>query len=584
MSLTDPDRYLEAILMAAITSEGLEMLTERLVRDEFPEAYRTGPGQDAGVDVLSDRSGQPERAWQAKNYFHTDVDWDKCRKSLASAMKGPKPRHYTFVFPRKLKKGELKYWRETFHPSELAKYVDLEKLDFDDDLPQRIKKHPDLIDEMSGGAVSEYALKIVGGITRGEASPPKPAGAVRPEELSRLASEAGNTDEHFAYEVSGREVGAGDVELPDRMTRFTMSYRPSDLPTYSLALREGDSVSELRAQPRPGVELEPPEAWFANTSKGREARMLARLSLAKGSPIELSGNDVGVKMAQAPEQFRGRMSQEGVARAGTLNLGLSEPIAMVVTLMAEGQPLPQVLSMYRVPPLAEDDIAYGGALGGVTVFLDLSPVAGAGGSGETSWAVDLSLNLSVAGETGREALRGIGFAQAFGKAERLRFECPGLLPERGLEIGSSEGEVSNQEILEAAAIIAAALALLEKRDDTGREMPVDVSLRDRLAAQMTYQVLSEGKIEVETEGEFDLFFPVSAAKGKDVAELVEVALELPPFAEQSTGVMARQELVGIRPTEILGERGDLVIVRCQSDEQGGRIVLSLAEEAPIGQP
>lgn len=580
MSLTDPDRYLEAILMAAITSEGLEMLTERLVKAEYPEAYRTGPGQDAGVDVLSDRDRRPERAWQAKNYFHTEVDWGKCRKSLASAMKGPKPRHYTFVFPRKLKKGELRYWRETFYPSELAKYDELKKLDFDDDLPQRIKKHPDLIDEMSGGAVSEYALKIVGLITKGEASPKEPTGAARAEDLARLANEAGKTDEHFAYEVSGREVGAGDVELPDRMTRFMMSYRPSDLPTYSLALREGNSVSELRAQPRPGVKFEAPEAWFADTSEGKEARMLARLSLAKGSPIELSGNDVGVKVAQAPEQFRGKVSQEGVARAGTLNLGLSEPIAMVVTLMAEGQPLPQVLSMYRVPPLAEEGIAYGGALGGVTVFLDLSPVAGAGGSSETAWTVDLSLNLSVAGETGREALRGIGFAQAFSKAERLRFECPGLLPERGLEIGSGDGETSNQEILEAAAIIAAALALLEKRDDTRRKMPGDVSLKDRLAAQMTYQVLSEGKIEVKAEGEFDLFIPVSAAKGKDVADLIEITLELPPFAEQPTRVMARQELVGVRPTAILGERGDLMIVRCQGDERGGRIVLSLAEESP----
>lgn len=584
MSLTDPDRYLEAILMAAITSEGLEMLIERLVKDEYPEAYRTGPGQDDGVDVLSDRDGRPERAWQAKNYFHTEIDWGKCRKSLASAMQGPKPQHYTFVFPRKLKKGELRYWRESFYPSELAKYDELRKLDFDDDLAQRIKRHPDLIDEMSGGAVSEYALKIVGGITKGGAPPPKPTGAVRPEEMARMASEVGKTDEHFAYEVSGREVGAGDLDLPDRMTRFMMSYRPSDLPTYSLALRKGDLVSELRAQPRPGVEFEPPEAWFASTRGGREARMMARVSLAKGSPIELSGNDVGVRVTQAPEQFRCRVNEEGVARAGTLNLGLSEPIVMVITLMVEGKPLPQVLSMYRVPPLAEGGIAYGGALGGVTIFLDLSPVAGAGGSGETAWAVGLSVNLWVAGETGREALRGIGFAQAFGKAEGRRVECPGLLPKGGLEIDKKEGEASNQEILEAAAIIAAALTLLEKRDDTQRKMPVEASLSDRLAAQMTYQVLSDGKIEVKTEGEFDLFIPVSAAKGKDVVELVEVTLELPPFAGQPTGVMARQELVGIRPTEMLGERGDLMIVRCQSDEQGGRIVLRLAEEDPAGQP
>lgn len=561
--------------MAAITSEGLERVVERLVKDEYPQAYRTGPGQDAGVDVLSDLGNPPERAWQAKNHFHTDVNWGKCRKSLASAMKGSKPLHYTFVFPRKLKKNELRYWREEFWPTELTKYELLKKLDFEDDLPQRIKKHPELIDEMSGGAISDYALKMAGRITRDEASRTKPTATMRPEEMAKLAGEVGKEDKHFAYEVSGREASAEDSDLPERMTRFKMSYRPSELPSYALSLREGNSVLELRARPRPNVELEPPEPWFGNTPEGKEARMLARVSLAKGNPIELSSHDVGVKPTEIPEQFRGRVNDEGVARAGTLNLGLSEPLAMTIILTIEGKSLPQVLSMFRVPPLTEGGIAYGGALGGTAVFLDLTETKEGTKLGETAWNVDLSLTLSVAGETGRNALRGFGFAQAFTEAEWLRFECPGLLPDDGLEIPGEDGETSNQETLEVAVIVAAALALLEERDGTEREMPADVSLSDRLAAQLTYQVLSEGGLEVKTKGEFELLIPVSAVSGKEAAQLVEVTLELPPFAGTRTGVMARQKLVGVTPLEIVEERHGMAIVRCQSAEGGGRIVLSL---------
>jgi hypothetical protein len=67
-------------------------------------------------------------------------------------MAGPKPPHYTYVFPCKLKKGELKHWFEEFRPAELARYKALLKLDFEDDLALKLKDHPEIVDEMSGGA------------------------------------------------------------------------------------------------------------------------------------------------------------------------------------------------------------------------------------------------------------------------------------------------------------------------------------------------------------------------------------------------------------------------------------------------
>lgn len=572
MSLTDPDRFLQAILMAAVTSEGLERLVERLVVTDYPDAYRTGSGQDGGVDVLSDLGVPPKRAWQAKNHFDTQIDWVKCRKSLASAMAGPKPPHYTLVFPRKMRKAELKYWREEFHPIELARYADLEILDFEDDLPELIKKDPDLIDEMTGGAIAEYALKRVG--QRADDSAMAPGQVPGPAEMAEMAERAGEQDERFAYEVSGREAHAGDIELPEQTVRFQMSHRSSELPSYSVARREGDSISEIRARPRPGVELEAPEPWFAATPEGEAARMLARVTLAKGRPIDLAGEHVGVKMSEVPEQFRARATKDGIARAGALGLGLSEPLAMVLTLTIEGHPLSLVLSMYRVPALADQGIAWGGALGGTAVILDLIPRKASDGDRETGWKVELSIALSMAGESGRDALRGIGFAQAFERSEAFGVECPGLLPEGGIAVDTKADQTSNVEALEAAAMIAAALAALEEHDGVAREMPEEFTIATRLAAQMTYQVLTDGELSVAVEGEIKLPFPAEAAIGRTVSELTDIVIELPPFTSEKTGVKARQQLIGIKPLEIRQEPADLLTVRALAEDGGGQIVLT----------
>ena len=54
------------------------------------------------------------------------------------ALQSPPP-HYTFVFPRKLKKGELKFWREKFVPEQKALYPQLDALDQWDNLAERLE-------------------------------------------------------------------------------------------------------------------------------------------------------------------------------------------------------------------------------------------------------------------------------------------------------------------------------------------------------------------------------------------------------------------------------------------------------------
>jgi len=66
MAFTDPQRHIQRLL-DALTDEGLEDLTHRLVKPEYPEAHRVR-GKDGGIDVLSDYGKSPERGWQAKNY------------------------------------------------------------------------------------------------------------------------------------------------------------------------------------------------------------------------------------------------------------------------------------------------------------------------------------------------------------------------------------------------------------------------------------------------------------------------------------------------------------------------------------
>lgn len=55
---SDPVRYRQS-LIDALTDDGLEELTLRLVRPDYPCAHRPGKGLDGGIDVLSDFSCRP---------------------------------------------------------------------------------------------------------------------------------------------------------------------------------------------------------------------------------------------------------------------------------------------------------------------------------------------------------------------------------------------------------------------------------------------------------------------------------------------------------------------------------------------
>src|ERR1044072_8945440 len=153
------DRRFREQLVLSLDDEGLEELILRVVRPEYPEAYRTGRGKDGGLDVISDHGNPPERIWQAKNL--ADMAWGSCRESLAAAMDvaNPPPR-YTFVFRRKLTKGEFKFWRETFRSECLEKYEALKTVDLWDDWADRLEERADIIDWLIQGALGTYSRQI----------------------------------------------------------------------------------------------------------------------------------------------------------------------------------------------------------------------------------------------------------------------------------------------------------------------------------------------------------------------------------------------------------------------------------------
>lgn len=330
MSEAHPVRYRQRlILVASLDEDGLEDLTYRLVLPDFPEAHRTARARDAGMDVISDRATPPERAWQAKNFVDTRINWDACRDSLRSAMASRHPpSHYTFVFPRALRLSEYEYWRDTFEPEMRAEFPDSRKLDYWDDLAMRLEPRPELVDRLSDGALAGYMRNVFEQTAATGVNPlagaPDLAGDA--DAMADHAKRVGANDPYFVYGHTGREAGASDRDHADRHVRFTLNREKEDaLPRYKVAIRVGDKIKELTAEPREGASPSGPEPWFSPDEAGDELRHRARISLAKGRAISLEGPAAGLHPGDVPDRFISMADEQGLLRDGELELGVSVP-------------------------------------------------------------------------------------------------------------------------------------------------------------------------------------------------------------------------------------------------------------------
>lgn len=198
--------------------------------------------------------------------------------------------------------------------------------------------------------------------------------------MAEHALRIGADDPRFAYGVAGREADPDDVSLPDQVARYTMSTDQREaLPRFSLTIREGDTVEQVTAAPRPGVDVVPPGPWFADSSEGEAARATARASLARGEPIRLEGAHVGVVGDDIPDRFREWVASPGDG-SGVLEIGISEPLELTVTLaLPELGSISKSIPVYRVPSLPDANLAYAGVIGVAVLAIDVRDAESASG-------------------------------------------------------------------------------------------------------------------------------------------------------------------------------------------------------------
>ncbi len=102
--------------LVGMPDEDFETMTARLVRLEFPDAFKPKNTSDGGADmVLPRRDEGYERCWQCK-HFPGKINWERCKESFETARESWAPAHYTFCFPRELSKREhdtfVKHFRQ----------------------------------------------------------------------------------------------------------------------------------------------------------------------------------------------------------------------------------------------------------------------------------------------------------------------------------------------------------------------------------------------------------------------------------------------------------------------------------------
>lgn len=492
-----------------------------------------------------------------------------------------KPPHYTFVFPFVLTKNQRDFWRDTFLPEQRGLYPELKTLDYVDNLAQLLEDKPEIVNLLTDGAYGEYFRETIRQTATTGVSPVATAADLTtdPIKMAERARAIGEGDPHFSYRLGGREARSEDVEITESGRRFTMNHAVGNLPNFSMEIRQGDAVAELHANVRPEAEIEAPELWFEESEEGEQAYLDARISLSRGVPIEFSGDAVGVKPRVIPDRFRDELSEEGLLRHGTVRLGLSESIDLSIELTLRDSVVAETICLYRIPTKVPCLAAYGGNYHGVLIILDFEPLSGADmESDNIPVEMHLALMLAVGGVRSSDAINGLGFSQALEKASEIRMECPTLLPQGGIAFTFDKGKAANQDAWNAATVIAVALTTLEDRDGQLRMMPSAAGLSDFYAAQMVIQVLANGRLAIPVNKEFDLPVDAQEIEGKELEELLDVEVEMPPIADHPTGVEARRQLLDLKPVRIIRTENGAVRLRLHPTGDSAEIVITLPEK------
>jgi hypothetical protein len=578
---TDPVRYRQ-FLLEALTDDGLEELTLRIVRPDYPHAHRAGKGRDGGIDVLSDFELPPARAWQCKN--HKTIDWDDCRDSLRTAMNDEHPPpHYTFVFPRPLSGPQRDFWRKTFLPEQRELYPGLGTLDFCDNVAERLDDHPELIDKLSNGALASSYRDVATAASRTGVNPlasiPDLIGDA--PELARRAVETGRTDPRYRYENRQREARADDRTIPEGRVRFGFEAPIGRPREFTATIRTGEAVQEKAAEPREEVPLDQVTLWFSGTSAGAAHRQHVRDELAAGRPVNLIGDaNVGLDAHPLPDRFAQLADSDGILRSGDIHVGLSDPLTLEVWMETkEGDTPTAAIALYRIPSEPGSSTSYGGTFRGALVFIDINPDAERPDGEAGKWAdTSIAVGIDADGVPATELVTGLGFALAFGRADRLHLSCDGVLPTDGMHLDITDHGLDGEtaKILEHAVIVTTTLAQLTSLDGRPRSTG---SEHDVAIAELVLDLLHHHEIRDPLTAPYRYSIPDDVL-GDDPAKLMRgVRLPLGTLAGQPT-VIAELRIDGDADGRLIEMDGKTIFVATPREGARAEIVMALVGPIP----
>jgi hypothetical protein len=381
-----------------MSDENFELMCARLIRLEFPQAFKPANMLDGGADMVLPTAGATyQRCWQAKHY-PGPIRWEECKKSLARAKETWKPKRYTFCLPRELTVREQATFDRHFRrPNE--------------DVDVNQWNGEELLARLNGSPEGERVARTF--FEDPELDKERLYQAIRAKDVLDNAEDALDRlqpvgaflrghDAYFSYSATTHETGqAGPPLTPGTVM--------------SLFQAEGGLTSRIDAVPRDEEALEryAPEVVVQSTpdEKGARAAELLQAALKSGEPVEIS-EGVEVTLRRAPPAFEelvGKPMTEGL-----LALGPAEPVPLPkappfnARLKAKGKRRTETIDV-RLLPAERPPPNFDGALVGSRGALSVEAIfRGKPDGGQIGW----NFHYRAGTHTLREQIAALRFLRA----------------------------------------------------------------------------------------------------------------------------------------------------------------------------
>ena len=255
--------------------EAFETMNARLIRLEFPAAFKPSNTKDGGADMVLPKDGGYERCWQSK-HFSKNINWTQCKESLAAARNNWNPSHYTFCFWRELTDPEQKTFDKHFRGANMDILVDhwngneIQARLISSDQGQRVART--FFEDAELDRENVYrAIEAGGRLDTTE-------DAV--DRLSNIGGFLASKDAYFSYPATTHEAGG---PVPPVTPGAVMSYAKGG--------EEITSRVDVVPRDQEAMELYGPEFVLEPTegAEGQRAAELLHRALSEGEPVAIEG-------------------------------------------------------------------------------------------------------------------------------------------------------------------------------------------------------------------------------------------------------------------------------------------------------